>query len=493
MRIKKLLSAFCAAAIAFNALTMMSSAVDLQREGTSVGCNVATRTEDEIRNYLKTHPFNQSAAVEYEVAPDIASNVIGKLSSKTLTDALNALNSMRYIAGLGEVMLDDNECTLAQAASFVGCANRQNSHYPTQPSGVSKKNFDLGYKGASSSNLAWGHLNPTDSIIGGYMEDSDESNIDRLGHRRWCLNPKMGKTGFGQVGMYSAMRATDTSNTGSTENNVCWPAQTMPVEYFASSHAWSLSTGQVLSNTITVTLTRKSDSNVWMFSTAKSDGDFYVDNTGYGQKGCIIFRPNGIDEFKDGDSFSVKIEGLAKSIAYDVNFFSLDDTPSPETTAALTFSPNGGTFTEAQSVTISCATKGAEIYYTLDGSEPTADSAKYTAAVSIPESKTLKAISVKDGVLSDVVSADFTINIPASSTSKSAKISYLSMTLGKGSSVQLGTVLSGSSSQKVTWTSSKSSVVSVSSSGKISCKKKGTATITAKLGSSKVKIKIKVK
>lgn len=87
----------------------------------------------------------------------------------------------------------------------------------------------------------------------------------------------------------------------------------------------------------------------------------------------------------------------------------------------------------------------------------------------------------------------FTATYPSSSSSKSAKISYLSMTLGKGSSVQLGTVLSGSSSQKVTWTSSKSSVVSVSSSGKISCKKKGTATITAKLGSSKVKIKIKVK
>lgn len=38
------------------------------------------------------------------------------------------------------------------------------------------------------------------------------------------------------------------------------------------------------------------------------------------------------------------------------------------------FSPSGGTYTEPQSVEISCATEGAEIHYTTDGSEPTADS-----------------------------------------------------------------------------------------------------------------------
>jgi hypothetical protein len=38
----------------------------------------------------------------------------------------------------------------------------------------------------------------------------------------------------------------------------------------------------------------------------------------------------------------------------------------------LTFSPAAGTYTTNQSVTISCATSGATIYYTTNGSTPTA-------------------------------------------------------------------------------------------------------------------------
>ena len=47
--------------------------------------------------------------------------------------------------------------------------------------------------------------------------------------------------------------------------------------------------------------------------------------------------------------------------------------------------------------------------------------------------------------------------------------------------------------KKVTWSSSKKSVATVSSKGKVTAKKKGTATITAKVGSKKYKCKITVK
>ncbi len=87
---------------------------------------------------------------------------------------------------------------------------------------------------------------------------------------------------------------------------------------------------------------------------------------------------------------------------------------------------------------------------------------------------------------------NFTATFPSSSSSKTAKISYLSIEIPKGTTMQLGAVLSAKSDTKVTWSSSKSSVVSVNSKGKITAKKKGTAVITAKLGSSKMKIKIKV-
>lgn len=69
-------------------------------------------------------------------------------------------------------------------------------------------------------------------------------------------------------------------------------------------------------------------------------------------------------------------------------------------------------------------------------------------------------------------------------------ISALSITLKKGETLQLGAVIKGEGT--VEWTSSKKSVASVNSDGKITAKSKGSATIQAKLGSSSVKININV-
>lgn len=85
----------------------------------------------------------------------------------------------------------------------------------------------------------------------------------------------------------------------------------------------------------------------------------------------------------------------------------------------------------------------------------------------------------------------FTATYPTTSTPQT-KISYLSLTLSKGATLQLGAVVSPSGS-KVTWKSSKPSVATVSSNGKITAKAKGTTIITAKCGTSTQKIRIVVK
>lgn len=43
--------------------------------------------------------------------------------------------------------------------------------------------------------------------VDGFMEDSDAGNIAMVGHRRWQLNPKMGKVGFGTAGRFVAEAA----------------------------------------------------------------------------------------------------------------------------------------------------------------------------------------------------------------------------------------------------------------------------------------------
>ena len=83
----------------------------------------------------------------------------------------------------------------------------------------------------------------------------------------------------------------------------------------------------------------------------------------------------------------------------------------------------------------------------------------------------------------------FKITAPGESSPK-AELDYLSVTLEKGDTLKLGAVLTEDSDDKVTWKSSKTSVATVSSSGKVTAKKKGTATITAKLGDSTLKVKV---
>lgn len=113
--------------------------------------------------------------------------------------------------------------------------------------------------------------------------------------------------------------------------------------------------------------------------------------------------------------------GAAASLAYSFTYMTTSGardatgfTWSRSTGTAVTpvISPAGGTFTSAQSVTITSATSGAAIRYTLDGSTPTASSTLYSGAFSVAApGKTVKAIALKSGMNnSGVASAVFTIN-----------------------------------------------------------------------------------
>ena len=88
--------------------------------------------------------------------------------------------------------------------------------------------------------------------------------------------------------------------------------------------------------------------------------------------------------------------------------------PEPVVVATPVINPNGGEVEAGSTVTLTCATENATIHYTLDGTEPTAQSAKYEAPVAITKACTLKAVAVKEGNYTDsqVASAVFTITQP---------------------------------------------------------------------------------
>lgn len=69
-----------------------------------------------------------------------------------------------------------------------------------------------------------------------------------------------------------------------------------------------------------------------------------------------------------------------------------------DVTAPVAFSPAAGSYENIVEVTLSSPTEGAVIYFTLDGTDPTAESTSYTTAISLDETTSVKAIAVASGL-----------------------------------------------------------------------------------------------
>jgi hypothetical protein len=113
--------------------------------------------------------------------------------------------------------------------------------------------------------------------------------------------------------------------------------------------------------------------------------------------------------FSPDDVYGIE-DSEAVSATYTIN----TQPPALSTVATPTFSPAGGTFTSAQSVTLSCSTTGATIRYTTNGNDPTEASTAFVAdtPIAVSSTTTIKAKAFKDGLTaSEIASATYTITI----------------------------------------------------------------------------------
>lgn len=116
---------------------------------------------------------------------------------------------------------------------------------------------------------------------------------------------------------------------------------------------------------------------------------------------------NSVTYTQGGSSGHVRI--ISIKIIYSVDE-SIVVSPNKPETPVLTESCE---FFEKQMVEITNTTVGATIYYTTDGSEPSADNGiKYESPFTITETTTVKAIAVKEGESSDIVEATYTKIVP---------------------------------------------------------------------------------
>jgi hypothetical protein len=114
-------------------------------------------------------------------------------------------------------------------------------------------------------------------------------------------------------------------------------------------------------------------------------------------------------------SFTLTSSCVAKAKAFKTGYYdsataSAEFTITP-TVVTPTISPPPGTFVGYAMISISCATSGADIHYTLDGSDPSSGSTLYISPFALRSSGLVKGKAFKSGYnASGVTSASFAIN-----------------------------------------------------------------------------------
>ncbi len=113
--------------------------------------------------------------------------------------------------------------------------------------------------------------------------------------------------------------------------------------------------------------------------------------------------------------FEVTTTSTVKAVAVKANWQSsdvatLDVTITAPTVATPVFAPVAGTYADSVTFSIACATEGAVIRYTTDGTVPTETSDAYSAPITLTVTTTVKAVAFKtDWFASETATAVYTV------------------------------------------------------------------------------------
>ena len=192
-------------------------------------------------------------------------------------------------------------------------------------------------------------------------------------------------------------------------------------------------------NSITVDGTEKSitsgtipsDKPLILFGASFDTTTFYNSCTGDTLYYCKIYKSGTLvrDFIPLASGTTIGSKTLAKDALYDqankvLYYYGSTDTETVEETPATVEAPTV-TIGTSGSVTITCATSGATIYYTTNGSTPTSSSTKYSSAFTVLDGTTVKAIAIKDGTSSSVTSQTYSapsVAAPTISVSTSGSV-----------------------------------------------------------------------
>ena len=125
----------------------------------------------------------------------------------------------------------------------------------------------------------------------------------------------------------------------------------------------------------------------------------------------VVLASNQSSESKFRAYKTTTVNGNQNGYPSEFTLYKLEGGSSEVIVAAPQASPQSGAVASGTEITLTCATSGASIYYTLDGTDPTTSSKVYsdTAKPTITANCTLKAVAIKDGVSSAVQTVEYTI------------------------------------------------------------------------------------
>lgn len=146
----------------------------------------------------------------------------------------------------------------------------------------------------------------------------------------------------------------------------------------------------------------KVEGNIWKYTFSADSstltGFLFCDAAGKNQTADYTKAPIANHIYKGA--------GGTKGAVTDEGEYRNDPTPVKP---IVTASPAGGTFSSTVNVTLNVNPSTASIYYTTDGSNPSAASSKYTSTLTFESTTTLKAMGVaSDGTVGDIVTYTFT-------------------------------------------------------------------------------------
>ncbi|MCW6535200.1 CAP domain-containing protein [Sphingomonas lycopersici] len=275
----------------------------------------------------------QQAAALYDVQPNVSTCSSGTLKASVKANFLSNLNTLRALHNLPPVVYSNDEDSQEQDSSLMMAVARQLSH---SPSSTWQCYSASGAGGAGASNLVgvWGSntaFDSDDDYLALWMTENGAADI---GHRRWILDPFLGKTSYGRVSIVLAdgsrasaasMRVLNFNAAPAVPSGVpafvAYPYGDYPQRYFGASDylsftaiastlgVWANQSVSFASATVTVTGP----------SGAMPVTDVSTDNLGYGVPNSIQWRVTGL---QPAVSYSVTINNVsgAPKTSYSYTF-----------------------------------------------------------------------------------------------------------------------------------------------------------------------------